>query len=95
LFVEEVQLPQLALQQEAVMLGERSLQSLGQLLSFLAHAPTGQLGEFVWVPLPVKQGLQNGTPRFAGDIGCYRGQFDVGVFQHFLDTIDQSPSIGS
>ena len=88
--IKKVELAQLTAQQKAVMLPQRALHGLRQLLALAPHAPARQLGKPLRIILAGKQGVQDGPARDPGDIAGHRRHLHLALLQHLLHAIDQA-----
>src|SRR4030095_15754132 len=91
--VEIVNVAQLFSQHEAMMRSKASRQSLFQLRDLLPQSPLGQFRPLLGIGLPRQQSLQYSSPRNPHHIGGASRQFQVGVFQYFLQPVDNAGSL--
>ncbi|MCY1533178.1 hypothetical protein D9M68_684910 [compost metagenome] len=76
---------QVQLEHRAVVVGDVSAQRLAQLGGLLARVALGQRGEPHRVVLAGNDGLEHGAAAVSEDIREHAAQFEVGVFEDFLD----------
>jgi len=58
--------------------------------SFLTRLACRQMGQALRIFLPRQQCRKSRLPGHSHNIGDHRCQLDVGIFEHFLDAIDQA-----